>query len=593
MKRRCGSRARGLLVSIDARIGAALPEAGIHLADLPAILAAIGDVPYQWHLDTDKLAWGENVHQVLTVPRGENIATGGGFARLLLADNTVTRFEVVARSQARDPGDGVPYQLQYCVRAGADGTSTHWVEDIGRWFAGPDGRPSLARGVVRLVDERHAREERLAHLSRFDELTGEMNRAHLTETLATALDEAIRYRSSCGLLVVAIDNLGRINETYGFAVADQVILAMARNIRARMRGGDALGRLSGNKFGIVLKNCTPDDMAAAAERMLATARDAFVATAAGTVVVTATIGGVVAPRHARTVNDILSRAQESLEDAKAKRRGSYQAYRPSNERDALRRENARATEEIVAALNERRILIAFEPVVELASRRIAFHECLLRIRRPDGTLLAADAAIPIAERLGLVRLIDRRMIELTMAELHAMPDLRASLNVSADSACDADWWASLVGHLRAQPDAGCRLTLEITESAAIHNVEDMRGFVVRAKDLGCRIAIDDFGAGHTSFRSLRRLGVDIVKIDGAFVRDLTRSADDQVFVRTMVELGRGLGLSTVAEWVQDETAATMLAAFGCDHVQGALVGLASLERPHPTLRATAPEATSM
>jgi diguanylate cyclase (GGDEF)-like protein len=568
-------------VSTDARIGAALPEGGIEAADLPAILGSVGEVAYRWHLDTDKLAWGANVYDVLTLPQGENIATGRGYARLLTADNTVTRLDIVTRSQRRDPGDGVPYQLQYRMRAGADGTATNWVEDSGRWFAGPDGRPILAHGIVRIVNERHARDERLAHLSQFDELTGEMNRAHLTETLAATLDEAIRYRSSCGLLVVAIDNLGRINETYGFAVADQVILAMAKSIRGRMRGGDTLGRLSGNRFGIVLKNCTPDDVAAAAERMLATARDAFVATTAGTVVVTVTIGGVVAPRHARTVNDILARAQESLEAAKTRRPGSYQAYRPSIEREALRRENARATDEIVTALNEGRILIAFEPVVDLASRRIAFHECLMRIRRPDGTLLAAEVAIPVAERLGLVRLIDRRMIELTMAELRAMPDLRASLNVSPDSACDADWWTSLDGHLRAQPDAAGRLALEITESAAIHNVEDMRSFVVRAKDLGCRIAIDDFGAGHTSFRGLRRLGVDIIKIDGQFVRDLTRSTDDQVFVRTMVELGRGLGLSTVAEWVQDEAAAVMLAAFGCDHIQGALAGLASVQRPYP------------
>ena len=124
-----------------------------------------------------------------------------------------------------------------------------------------------------------------------------------------------------------------------------------------------------------------------------------------------------------------------------------------------------------------------------------------------------------------------------------------------------------------------RLIIEITETAAIHDVDDTRGFVTRVKDLGCRIAIDDFGAGYTSFRSLRKLGVDIVKVDGAFVQNIVRSDDDRAFVHTLIDLARRLGLKTVAEWVQDEEAAALLAGWDCDYLQGALIGLASDERP--------------
>ena len=115
--------------------------------------------------------------------------------------------------------------------------------------------------------------------------------------------------------------------------------------------------------------------------------------------------------------------------------------------------------------------------------------------------------------------------------------------------------------------------------SAIQDIDDTRGFVSRVKDLGCRIAIDDFGAGYTSFRNLRKLGVDIIKIDGAYVQNLTRSEDDRAFVLTLVELAQRLGLKTIAEWVQDEAAAAMLAGWGCDYLQGKLVGLASVERP--------------
>ena len=143
-----------------------------------------------------------------------------------------------------------------------------------------------------------------------------------------------------------------------------MIAAVGKRLRAKMRGVDVLGRFSGNKFGVVLHKCTPDDMRIAAERLLAGVRDDVVQTKAGPVAVTVTIGGVVAPRHARTVEEILARAQEALNAAKAKRRGSFLAYRPNIEREEQRRQNQRTSDEIVGALNEQRVLLAFEPVVD-------------------------------------------------------------------------------------------------------------------------------------------------------------------------------------------------------------------------------------
>jgi diguanylate cyclase (GGDEF)-like protein len=419
-------------------------------------------------------------------------------------------------------------------------------------------------------------------LAKFDSLTGEMNRTSLTETLGATLDEAVRFRTSCGFLLVAVDNLGSLNAAYGFDVTDEIIAQVAKRIRGSLRGKDCLGRFSGNKFGVILTSCTPEELSVAAERLLAVARDDTMPTAAGPVAVTVTIGGVTAPRHARSVAEILSRAQDALDAARAKRHGSFAAYRPNVERDAFRRESVRATDEIVAALNERRIALAFEPVVEAQSRQLAFYECLMRVNRADGTLAHAHEIIPVAERVGLVRMLDHRVLELVVSEMVAAPALRASVNVSSSSTADPDWWNELGALLRAHAGVAERLMVEITETAVIQDIDDMRGFVTRVKDLGCRIAIDDFGAGYTSFRNLRKLGVDMVKIDGAFVQNIVKSVDDRAFVQTLIDLSRRLGLKTVAEWVQDEDAAAMLAAWGCDFLQGALLGLASAKRPWVT-----------
>ena len=493
-----------------------------------------------------------------------------------------TRQPASTRSRRRPARRRIRRRLSHSIlhppRPGR-GHATLWVEDTGRWFAGRDGRPARAHGTVRVINERYEHESRLSYLARYDGLTGELNRHHLTEVLEKTLEDAIRFRSSCGFLLVAIDNLARINESYGFDIADQVIGAVAKRIRSRMRGKDTLGRYSGNKFGIVLTNCTPDDMAIAAERLLAGVRDEMVPTSAGPIAVTVTIGGVTAPRHARNVAEVLARAQETLDTAKARRRGSFLAYRPNIEREAQRRENVRATDEIVAALNERRIFLAYETVAAASDRQPAFYECLMRVRRTDGSLVGASEVVPVAERLGLVRLLDHRVLELVVDELLAAPALQASVNVSPASTTDPDWWGGLGSLLRAHAGVAERLIVEITESAAIHDIDETRGFVTRVKDLGCRIAIDDFGAGYTSFRNLRKLGVDIVKIDGAFVQNMIRSEDDRAFVRTLIDLASRLKLITVAEWVQDERTAKTLEAWGCDYLQGALIGLASIERP--------------
>src|SRR6185312_15461885 len=153
---------------------------------------------------------------------------------------------------------------------------------------------------------------------------------------------------------------------------------------------------------------------------------------------------------------------------------------------------------------------------------------------------------------GLLRMLDHRVQELVVNELAAAPQLKASLNVSPTSTNDPGWWMGLCTILQARPGVGERLTVEITETAAIRDIDDARGFVTRVKDLGCTIAIDDFGAGYTSFRNLRKLGVDIVKIDGAFVEHMTRSDDDSAFVHTLIDLAHRLGLKTVAEWVTNE-----------------------------------------
>lgn len=572
--------------------------------DGEAILASAGQAAFIWTMADDTLVWAGDVSSILSALPETALASGATLGKYIEPSPSM-RADAVKRalsSKASDnsqetpqnilqdihqdiPGpqgaadqQGVSYQIEYCVRASLS-ADPQWVEESGRCFAGADGNALYVLGVVRGINERHARDQQLLQLSQSDPLTGALNRTCLILALEKTIEDAKRSRTTLGFMLVSIDHLARINEAFGFDVADEVIEAVSQRLRMRLRGGDVLGRFSGNKFGIILNNCSADEMKVAADRFLAAMRDEVVETKSGAVAVTASIGGVSAPRYVRTPNDAMARAQEALETVRRRRRGAFMAWQPNVERELQRRANIRVTDEIVTALNERRLKIAFEPVVRTRDRAPAFYECLVRLDNGQGDLSLAPDIVPIAEKLGLIRLVDHRVLELVIEELAASPHVQLSLNISPETTTDPDWWSTIEAMMRAHPHVAERLIVEITETVAIQDIDDVRGFVTRVKDFGGRIAIDDFGAGYTSFRNLRKLGVDLVKIDGAFVQNIATSADDSAFVQTLIDLAHRLNLETVAEWVQDDLAATMLAAWGCDFIQGRLIGLAATQRP--------------
>ena len=377
------------------------------------ILASIGQAAFIWDVATDEIVWSDHVDSVFPDIPMEALASGAGISNLIEPLRSV-RTEALFQSPPAHGEEGAPYRVEYGVRANTS-APMQWIEETGCWFAGADGKPARVQGIVRVNNERHARDEQLVKLSRNDPLTGELNRPRLIASLAETIEEVQRFRTSCAFMLIGIDHLARINDAFGFDVADAVISEVATRIRARLRGGDMLGRFSGTKFGLILKNCTVDDMNVAAERFLAGIRDEVVPTKSGPVSVTASIGAVSVPRYARSAEEAINRAHETLDMSKRRRAGSFSLWRPNVERDAQRRVNIRVTDEIVTALNERRIAMAFEPVVDAALRSASFYECLVRMELHDGQVLLAPDIVPVAEKLGLIRLVDHRVLELVVA----------------------------------------------------------------------------------------------------------------------------------------------------------------------------------
>jgi EAL domain-containing protein (putative c-di-GMP-specific phosphodiesterase class I) len=242
-------------------------------------------------------------------------------------------------------------------------------------------------------------------------------------------------------------------------------------------------------------------------------------------------------------------------------------------------------ERVQRALKEQRLLFAYQPVVDSASGSVDYYECLLRMRQEDGAIVAAGRFVPMIEQLGFIRNIDRFALERAVEELGDSVGVNLGFNISGLTAADQPWLDALVTLLHGKPDIASRLVIEITETAALRDLEESARFVKTLHDLGCRVALDDFGAGFTSLRHLQALGVDTVKIDGSFVRNLVDRPDNQTFLRHVLGLVRGLGLKTVAECVETAQEAALLREQGVDFLQGYYFGVPSVERAWPQCRA--------
>lgn len=542
--------------------------------DLVGILSAIEETAYVWDIKTGRIDWESNAADILGLDDVSNISTGAGYHALIAPEHLSMRLEAFSRSVGGDRVRGVPYRIQYrLLTGGLRSSKAVRVEDHGRWWPGCDSHPERARGVIRVVPEQYVEQQRQLFRNDLDELTGQLNRIRLTEAIGTVLGRTERDRQSCGFLMVAVNNLAVINETFGFEVGDETIAAVAHRIKAKLRGGDVLGRYSSNKFGILLMDCGPGALRIAAERFMKAVSDTTVQTSACQLQATISIGGVVLPDQARSVQDALNFSLRALDTAKSKRYDCFILYEPNANGESSRTRARIIADNVISAIDERRMRLVLQPMVSAQTHKPAIYECLLRMERPDGSLVSAGEFVPIAEQLGLSRLIDRRVLELAIDLLKQHPDIVLSLNVSGLTCSDNEWLAALHRLTGGRSEILSRIVVEITETAAIQDIDQSINFVDTLKEHGCRVAIDDFGAGYTSFKNLKLLNVDMVKIDGAFVKNLANDTSDQIFIKTLIELAQTFGMETVAEWVGDEKTVNYLIGAGITYMQGYYYGM--------------------
>lgn len=430
--------------------------------------------------------------------------------------------------------------------------------------------------TMRDIELRKRAELELQRLATTDTLTGLPNRRQLGILLDQANRSANRLDTHHALVYVDLDGVKLVNDTHGHTVGDKLIAAVGHELRESVRLSDVVARVGGDEFNVILYDASPTDAMIKADELLA--RVAEVSIKAGTekIQITASAGVAPFPMDGATVEDITAFADVALYQAKDGGRNQARLYDPEQGGRELISALQRTRTLIVDALENDRIVLYRQPIVDLADRSIAMFEVLVRLIDTDGQLMSPAQFIPEAESLDLVRQIDERVMELAYDRWKAFEKagsrLQLTVNVSARSV-GAEFADIIIQSARDKGIDPTAFVIEITETATMRSGGHADAFVQRLATAGFRLAIDDFGSGTTSIGQIRSLDFHFLKLDGSLVKNLKTDETDRDFVRALTALARALGVQIIAEFVQDEESIAFLAEIGVEYGQGYYLGM--------------------
>jgi diguanylate cyclase (GGDEF)-like protein/PAS domain S-box-containing protein len=454
----------------------------------------------------------------------------------------------------------------------ADG-SDRWVGINARVQHDENGQIASIRGTARNITEQHEAALQIEYLATHDSLTDLPNRVSLQKTLESALAAG----DVGAVLFIDIDHFKYYNDNYGHRSGDQLIVGVSGVLKDTVKDfGGVVFRLGGDEYAVHLPEALRSKAMQVADHVLDALRHyRFQWSSQHKVTsVTASVGIALYPFHGSDVTGLLSSTDIAMYQAKDSGRNRYVLY--DQDAQSLRRTHSRVqwANRLREVLDDDRLVLYYQPVVRLADLRTVHCEVLVRIRDENGNIVLPSQFIEYAESLGMVQEIDMRVVERLIEYLkstdQAGSKLRYFVNLSRVSISDPHWVRKFYNMLAASDITHNQLVFEITETAAMSDVDLTLQFIKELKQMGCRFALDDFGAGFSSFYYLKRFDVDYLKIDGGFIRDLATDEGNRIFVKALCDVAQGLNKQVIAEWVEDREVMKILTEMGTVYGQGYL-----------------------
>lgn len=421
------------------------------------------------------------------------------------------------------------------------------------------------------------RDARLTRLANHDPLTGLFNRFRFVAELDIELERVEREgKQQCAVLFVDLDQFKYVNDTCGHPAGDKLLVSAARLLRKCVRKVDCISRFGGDEFAILLRDVSRREASDIASDIHNRMRNFAHVGDDHAFQLQCSIGVTLFRSASRNADELLAEADVACHEAKRRGRNRVEFFEVSAKETEQMKEDVGWTRRIKQALVDDMFVLRYQPIVQISSGKATHYEVLLRLQLADGTIISPGAFLPAAERFGLMPDIDRWVIEHAIQSLaiHRRENsaLKFTINLSAPSFETPELHLIVRETLKTHNIPGDALIFEITEQVAIRNFEDAQKQLQELQSMGCKIAIDDFGTGYSSFSHLKRFKFDYLKIDGSFVEDLASSPLDQTMVRLFADIGNGLGVKTIAEFVTNATTYSLIAKYGIDYAQGFHIG---------------------
>ena len=443
--------------------------------------------------------------------------------------------------------------------------------------SGKDEIGSLASEINRMLDGLNRSKTEMLFLAEHDPLTGLFNRRHFEEELQREIDEHLRLGVRGAVLWFDLDHFKDINDSLGHAAGDELLNAFGSHLQAQARAYCTVARLGGDEFGMLIPHAEGPEAVAAADRLIEGFSARTFLAGNHDLRISASAGVVLYPEHGGKTSELLARADIAMYDAKARGGNQVVAYTADHAWQNDMTERLEAAERILSAMRDDRLLLYAQPIQNFTGDAAPCFELLIRMRAENGDLVLPVDIISTAERLGLIRDIDRwvvqRAIRLLAMTQEEDSDIHFSINLSGCAFSDAALLDVIRNEFALTGASPHRLIIEITETTAIADIEGAGRFIETLKRIGCRFSLDDFGSGVSSYYYLKHLPIDFLKIDGSLVTGLAKDSADECFVNAIVEMCRGLHIQTVAEYVEDQQVLDAVSKTGVDFVQGFHVGM--------------------
>ncbi|MGP4843948.1 putative bifunctional diguanylate cyclase/phosphodiesterase [Marinobacter sp. 1Y8] len=409
-----------------------------------------------------------------------------------------------------------------------------------------------------------------------DSLTGLLNRRAFEYRLLRTLNRARADNSTHALFFIDLDQFKVVNDTSGHSAGDQLLRQVAEVSRKALREGDILARLGGDEFGVILESCSLEVAATVAEKLRNTLEHTTFTWEKEHHAIGCSIGVIPITEDAADINALMRAVDIACYMAKDEGRNRVYVSTADDQQLIAQRGQMEWLNRIQSALQEHRFFLDAQIISPAASNGESSglrYEVLIRLTNEAGVIVPPSDFLPAAEKFGVINKIDRWVIAEAVRKLSETPDHLDTLeachiNLSGRSFDQADFADYVIDQIQRYKLPANKLCFEITETAAVHNLVDVESFMARLSKLGCTFALDDFGTGLSSFSYLRRLPVDCLKIDGAFVRDIAVDDTDLAMVRAINDIGHTLGKITIAEFVENDKTAALLSEMGVDYLQG-------------------------